>query len=66
MLEQLLLSPTEAAAALGIKKTRLYQLLSEGALESVKLGRLRKIPAHSLEKFVGRLSESPVAEVTTN
>jgi excisionase family DNA binding protein len=53
---QVLLRPSEAAAALGIGKTALYELLARGELESVVIGvRARRIPRDALSEFVERL-----------
>jgi excisionase family DNA binding protein len=51
----LLLTPTEAARALGIGRSKLYQLLQAGALESVHIGACRRIPAEALNSLVARL-----------
>ena len=55
MTDPLLLTPTEAARALGIGRSKLYQLLAAGVLESVHIGACRRIPADALAAFVGRL-----------
>ena len=52
---RLLLTPLEAGAALGISRTRVFALLASGEIESVQLGRSRRIPVAALEEFVGRL-----------
>ena len=49
---RLLLSPSEAARALGISRTKLYQLLASGAVASVRVGSLRRIRTEALEEFV--------------
>ena len=50
----LALSVADAGAALGIKKTKLFQLLARGELRSIKIGARRLIPAGELERFVAR------------
>jgi excisionase family DNA binding protein len=52
---RILYRPNEAAAALGVSRARLYQLLGSGEIASVKLGSLRRIPAADLETYVARL-----------
>ncbi len=52
---RLLLTPVEAAAAIGISRTRIFALMSSGAVESVRVGRSRRIPVSALEEFVARL-----------
>jgi len=45
-----LMSPEELAKFLG--RTRTYELLSTGAIPSVRLGRLRKVRRTDVDKFV--------------
>lgn len=51
----LVLSVEQAAAALGIGRTFMYGLVRTGAVESVKIGRLRRVPADALREFVRSL-----------
>jgi excisionase family DNA binding protein len=51
----LLLRPEDAASALGIGRTKVYELMRSGALRSVKIGGLRRIPATALADFVAKL-----------
>ncbi|MFL6238639.1 MAG: helix-turn-helix domain-containing protein [Actinomycetes bacterium] len=51
----LLLTAEQAAEALGVGRTTVYGLLRSGLLKSVRVGRLRRIPASALTEFVGRL-----------
>lgn len=55
MTEPILLKPTEAARALGIGRSKLYELLQTGDLESVHIGACRRIPAEALNALVARL-----------
>jgi len=55
MNEPILFKPTEAARALGIGRSKLYELLQAGELESVHIGACRRIPADSLNALVARL-----------
>jgi excisionase family DNA binding protein len=52
---KLLLTPDEAATALGIKRTFLYHLLTSGQLYSVKVGRTRRVPLIALQEYVAHL-----------
>lgn len=52
----------EAAEATGISRSKLYELMSSGRIESVKLGGLRLIPAESLEDFVAALREESAGD----
>jgi excisionase family DNA binding protein len=47
--------PTEAAQALGIGRSKLYELMQAGLVESVHIGACRRIPADALEELVARL-----------
>jgi excisionase family DNA binding protein len=53
--EPLLLRPAEAAARLGIGRTKLYELMASGALRSVKIGGARRVSATALAEFVTAL-----------
>lgn len=50
--ERLAFSPDEAAAALGLGRTTIYQLLTAGAIRSVKVGKRRLIPRNALDEFL--------------
>jgi len=53
----LLVRPEEAARALGVGRTKVYELMRCGALRSVRVGGLRRIPVAALNEFVTRLEE---------
>ncbi len=55
---KVLLTPEEAAARLGIGRTRAFSLIGSGELESVLIGRSRRVPAAAVEAFVSRLRDS--------
>ncbi len=55
-----LLTVEEAAARLSIGRTMMYELLSTGAVESVTIGRLRRVRPVDLEAFVAGLTPAPV------
>lgn len=52
---RLLLTVEEAADRLGIGRTLMYALVKNGEVESVQLGRLRRIPADALPRYLERL-----------
>jgi excisionase family DNA binding protein len=52
---KLLLKPVEAAEVLGIGRTKLFELLGSGALESVQIGHCRRVPFDAVEGFLVRL-----------
>jgi excisionase family DNA binding protein len=53
--EPLLYTIPEAATALRISRTKLYELLDSGEIESIHIGRSRKIPADTLRSYIDRL-----------
>jgi excisionase family DNA binding protein len=54
-MEKLLLKPEEAAAVLGIGRSKMYELLAAGLVESVRIGSCRRVPRAALEVFVEQL-----------
>ena len=54
----LLLTVGETAARLGCGRTFVYELISTGELETVKLGRLRRVPMAALDALIERLRVS--------
>jgi excisionase family DNA binding protein len=58
----LLLTVEEAARRLRIGRTLVYQLISSGELESVKVGRLRRVPAECLPEYVATLRRTRSSE----
>ncbi len=54
--DKLLLTPEEAAQALGIGRTKVYELIALGEIPSVKIGASRRIPAHGLQLYVSSLT----------
>jgi excisionase family DNA binding protein len=55
MTEKLLLTPVEAANALSIGRSRLYELLGQNVIRSVTIGKSRRVPAEALSEYVRRL-----------
>ena len=53
-----LLSPEELAGYLGCGRTFAYQLLAQGELRSLKLGRLRKVRRADVDDFIERQLET--------
>jgi excisionase family DNA binding protein len=51
----LVLTVEQAAERLGIGRTVMYALVSSGAVESVQIGRLRRVPADALVTFLDEL-----------
>jgi excisionase family DNA binding protein len=57
----LLLSVEEAASLLRLGRTRVYQLVMGGKIQSVKVGRRRLVVRQGLEEFVAQLVENQAA-----
>lgn len=51
---RVMLSVTEAAQCLSIGRTTMYELIHSAAIETVHIGRLRRVPADCLTEFVER------------
>jgi excisionase family DNA binding protein len=45
----------DAAALLSVSKTRIYELIRSGQLESVTVGRSRRVPSLAVDRYVERL-----------
>jgi excisionase family DNA binding protein len=45
-------SPEEVAQVLGLSRSAIYALLSDGSLRSLKVGRRRVIPATAVDVFL--------------
>ncbi|HKS47369.1 MAG TPA: helix-turn-helix domain-containing protein [Amycolatopsis sp.] len=55
MSPKLAYSTEDACEALSIGRTQLFDLLREGEIKSVKIGRRRLIPVDSLREYLDRL-----------
>jgi excisionase family DNA binding protein len=52
---RVLLRPEEAAEALGVSRTTVFELIRSGALRSVKIGAARRVSATALADYVAAL-----------
>lgn len=50
--ERRVFSVVEAAAILGIGRSKLYEFISSGEIRSIRIGRLRKIPIAAIDEFL--------------
>lgn len=50
-----MLTVEQAAEALGIGRTNVFALIKNGELESVRIGRLRRIPADAIDTYLAKL-----------
>jgi len=55
--DKLLLTPEEAATVLSIGRSKVYELIGDGRLASVRIDTSRRVPARALAEFVNRLQE---------
>ena len=56
-MEKLLVSPEEAAEMLGVGRSRVYDLMRTRQLQSVRIGKSRRVPLTAVHAFVARLTE---------
>ena len=54
---KLLLTVPEAAAALGISRSKLYELIKAGAIASLRIDGSRRIPYRALVSYIDQLME---------
>ena len=55
MAERLLLTIPETTRRLNVGRTKTYELITSGELESVTIGRARRVPADAVAAYVERL-----------
>ena len=55
------LTEADTAAALGICRSKLYELLQAGVIESVHIGASRRIPVAAMVEYVERLRQEAIA-----
>lgn len=54
-MDKLLFRPEEVADALGVSRSRVFELLAVDAIESVRIGRSRRISREALKAYVESL-----------
>ena len=54
-MDKRMLTAVEVAAILGIGRTKVFELMASGELESVAIGRCRRVPIDALDAFVAGL-----------
>jgi excisionase family DNA binding protein len=64
-MEKLLLTPEEAGLALGLGRSRTYNLLAAGKLPSIRVGRSVRIPAEALRAWVDQQTAKTKATTPT-
>jgi excisionase family DNA binding protein len=53
-MEKLLLRPVEAAEAIGIGRSKVYELIARGDLPSVRIGASVRVPVDALRGWIAR------------
>ena len=59
-MEKLLLKPTEAAEAIGLGRSKTYQLISSGAIPSVRIGKSVRVPVVALRSWIEKQLQEQV------
>lgn len=52
---RVMLTAEQAAEAIGVGRTTMFALIKSGEIESVRIGRLRRVPLDSIEAYTNRL-----------
>ncbi|MGH9170839.1 MAG: helix-turn-helix domain-containing protein [Acidimicrobiales bacterium] len=67
-MDKLLFTPEEAAEMLSLGRTKLFQLIGDGTLRSVRIGKCRRVPASALVELVEELAgcDTSAAETATD
>ena len=58
--DKLLLTVPEAATALALGRTKVYELIGAGELEVIHIGRAVRLPAEAVAEFVARKRRTPI------
>jgi excisionase family DNA binding protein len=58
---RLLLTVPEAAEALAISRSKLYELIAAGLIQSIRIDGSRRVPVETLETYVARLLDQEEA-----
>jgi len=60
-MESMLLKPEEVAECLNIGRSKVYELMRAGVLESVQIGTCRRVPRTAVQAYVESLRETLAA-----
>lgn len=63
---RILLTPEEAAKRLSVGRTTVYELMGSGQLESMTIGRSRRIHTDALNEFVNRMRQGLTTDTISN
>ena len=61
-MDRLLLRPAETAAAIGIGRSKVYELLRSGELPSIRIGGSVRVPVDALRAWIDRQIETRGAD----
>ena len=62
-MDRLLLRPAEAAEAIGIGRSKVYELLASGDLPSIRIGGVIRVPVTSLHAWIERQLAARAEEI---
>ena len=62
-MDKKLLTVSEAADMLGLGRSKAYQLVMQGELRSIQIGRARRVPVAALDEFIQRMTNEGVGEL---
>ena len=57
---RLMLTVEQAAEALGIGRTTMFALVKSGQIQSIRIGRLRRVPADAIDTYAQRLATEQI------
>jgi excisionase family DNA binding protein len=57
--DRMLLTVEEAAERLGVGRSTMYHLIATGRIDTVRIGRLRRIEPGALSTYISRLRKQP-------
>ena len=57
--DRMLLTVEEAAEQLGVGRSTMYQLIAAGLIDTIRIGRLRRIEPAALATYISRLRKQP-------
>ncbi len=60
-MDRVFLTPEEVSEALQVGRAKVYDLIRNGDLVSVKIGRLRRVHAEAVREYARRLIEKSAA-----
>lgn len=62
MNDRLLLRPAETADAIGVSRSRAYELIASGEIPSIRIGGSVRVPVDSLKAWIARRLTQATAE----